>query len=211
MSWFRSIWDAIAREEQAAAPAAGGDGAKLKSNTPDREKYQSLFNSLTFKPWAQAEVARITGIIHRNLRAYEEIERSSGVPWRIIAAIHNMECSLNFERHLHNGDKLTARTVRVPAGRPIAGKPPFSFHDSAVDALAMKFTGWTDWSIPAVLYKLEGFNGYGYRKKGVNSPYLWSGSQHYAKGKYVSDGKYDPNAVSKQIGVALILKALGYS
>jgi lysozyme family protein len=48
-----------------------------------------------------------------------------------------------------------------------------------------------DWSTPAVLHRLEGFNGYGYRKfhPNVPSPYLWSGSNHYTRGKYIADGK----------------------
>jgi lysozyme family protein len=30
----------------------------------------------------------------------------------------------------------------------------------------------------------------------------------YEKGKFVMDGKFDPNAVSKQCGAALMLKAV---
>jgi lysozyme family protein len=37
---------------------------------------------------------------------------------------------------------------------------------------------------------------------------LWSFSNHYTKGKYVSDGKFDPEAVSQQVGSALVLKRL---
>ena len=49
----------------------------------------------------------------------------------------------------------------------------------------------------------------GYKKKGVPNPYLWSFTTEYIKGKYVADGRYDPNAVSKQPGVAAIMKDLG--
>jgi len=37
---------------------------------------------------------------------------------------------------------------------------------------------------------------------------LWSFSNHYTKGKYVKDGVFDPNAVSQQVGSALVLKRL---
>jgi hypothetical protein len=40
------------------------------------------------------------------------------------------------------------------------------------------------------------------------SPYLWSMTNHYIRGKYVSDGRFDPVAVSAQAGVASILKIL---
>jgi len=43
---------------------------------------------------------------------------------------------------------------------------------------------------------------------GIPTPYLWSGSQHYRKGKYVADHVFDPEAVSGQVGAAVLLKAL---
>ena len=40
------------------------------------------------------------------------------------------------------------------------------------------------------------------------SPYLWSGSNHYAKGKYVADGKWSSVAVSGQTGAIPVLKRM---
>jgi lysozyme family protein len=54
---------------------------------------------------------------------------------------------------------------------------------------------------------LETYNGFGYRFQGLVSPYLWSFSNLYAKGKYVADNKFDPEAVSQQCGAGLILKS----
>ena len=68
--------------------------------------------------------------------------------------------------------------------------------------------GWntsTDWSLPGVLYQLEKYNGFGYRPLGIPSPYLWSFSNHYTRGKFTSDNHFDPNAVSQQVGAAAIL------
>jgi lysozyme family protein len=132
-----------------------------------------------------------------------------GMPWLFIACVHHMECNLSFGKHLHNGDPLTARTVHVPKGRPVLSTPPFSWQFSANDALKLKgLDRWKDWSIEGWLYQLEGYNGYGYLlyHPHVNSPYLWAGSNLYDKGKYVSDGKFDPNAVSQQLGIGCILK-----
>jgi lysozyme family protein len=64
------------------------------------------------------------------------------------------------------------------------------------------------WDIPRMLYEAERWNGFGYRNRRVPSPYLWAGTQHYVQGKYTKDHTWDPNAVSKQIGVAPILKRL---
>lgn len=150
---------------------------------------------------------------HKN--RYAAIAKQIGCPWELVAMMHQMECGGSFEKHLHNGDWLKARTIRVPAGRPSA--PPadgkkYSFEESALDALRFKgIDKVKDWSVERVLYLLESYNGLGYRKyhADVKSPYLWSMSQHYTKGKYVMDGKYDPNTVSRQVGAALILKELG--
>jgi lysozyme family protein len=71
-----------------------------------------------------------------------------------------------------------------------------------------KFHEETDWSLAHLLYRFEAYNGFGYRGRGINTPYLWSFSNQYTKGKYVADGRYDANAVSKQCGAAVLVKEL---
>jgi lysozyme family protein len=141
---------------------------------------------------------------------YEKIEARTKVPWYFVGLIHGMECSFSLAKHLHNGDSLKARTWQVPAGRPKGGSPPFTFEDSACDALAYdNLAGQADWSLARMLHRLEIYNGFGYRKKfGTASPYLWSYSNHFTSGKYVKDGVYDPNATSKQCGAAVMLRDL---
>ena len=63
-------------------------------------------------------------------------------------------------------------------------------------------------TVAEIAAALEGFNGWGYRKRGVPSPYLWAGSDQYAHGKYGEDGVYDGALVDKQLGVMVLLKAL---
>jgi lysozyme family protein len=45
-----------------------------------------------------------------------EVAARTGVPWPWIGAILERESGCRTDRHLHNGDRLTARTVNVPAG-----------------------------------------------------------------------------------------------
>jgi lysozyme family protein len=140
---------------------------------------------------------------------YESIAHifpNPGLKWWLIATIHYMECNLNFSCYLGNGQPLNIRTTMVPKGRG-----PFrSFEEGAIDAITLQgLDKITDWSIGNVLYILEGYNGYGYSLyHGINSPYLWSGTNQYTSGKYIFDGTYNPNAVSGQIGAAIILKKL---
>jgi len=141
---------------------------------------------------------------------YEAVSKATGVPWDVIGVIHYREASGSFDGVLHNGQKIIGKgtkTTIVPKGRG-----PFStWEEAAIDALvtAPPYAAKnTDWSIGGTLDLLEKYNGLGYRKNGLPSPYLWAGTNQYVKGKYVADGKYDPNHVDKQLGVAPILMKL---
>lgn len=149
---------------------------------------------------------------------YEAVEAAVGVPWWFIAMIHGLEGGGDFQLHPHNGDPLTARTVAVPAGRPLMGDAPFEWEESAVDLCSLK--GWdapqvrrlpdgsADWTIPTTMWRAEANNGFGYRNRGILSPYLVAGSNLEQPGRFVADGVFDPTKWSRQIGFATLLKVL---
>lgn len=130
------------------------------------------------------------------------------VPWYFIAVAHYRESNADFNTYLGNGQPLSKKTTIVPKGRG-----PFkTWEAGAYDALvncAPYAARNTDWSIGGTLAKLEEYNGLGYSNKGVPSPYIWAGTDQYTSGKYVSDGKYDPDTVDSQLGCAGILKFMG--
>ncbi len=174
-----------------------------------QSEYQRLFDSCQIKGEKSNETERRLGVIVQGQNRYEAVEASLGIPWFFVGIVHSMEGDCNFKTHLHNGDPLTAKTVQVPSGRPKNGTPPFRWEASAEDALMLKnLHHWTDWSIPGMLFQLERYNGFGYRRPAINipSPYLWSFSNHYSKGKFVKDGKFSAAAVSKQCGAAILLR-----
>jgi lysozyme family protein len=179
-----------------------------------RRRYELLYESCLTRPSRRASVNALSRRIRANRKRYEKVGKAVGVPWYVVGIIHSLEAGGDFTRHLHNGDPLSARTVHVPAGRPKTGKPPFTWEQSATDALRGRSLGaWKDWSVAGTLYQLEGYNGFGYRDHHPNvpSPYLWSFSNHYTRGKYVADGRFSPTAVSQQVGAALLLKRLAGS
>ena len=176
-----------------------------------KDEYSNLWAEMAIRRDKLPEVDAIVDRIVSHKETYLLVERRTRVPWFAIAAIHNLEASGNFKRHLHNGDPLTSRTEHVPAGRPPSGNPPFTWEESAADVLEYRrLTQVTDWSIEHLAYVFEGYNGWGYRLNHphVKSPYLWSFSNHYAKGKYVADGKWSETAVSQQCGAVVLLKRL---
>lgn len=177
-----------------------------------KEDYLKLFESCKIIPAYRSQVAWHTDIITRHKVQYESVSAQTKIPWYFIGITHGLEASYNFKAHLHNGDvPLDQLTRQVPKNRPQPWSEPYTWEKSAIDALTlMKLTQRTDWGLAEILYRLEAFNGFGYRssKIKINSPYLWSFSSHYTKGKYRFDGKYDPALVSKQCGAAVILKSM---
>lgn len=173
-----------------------------------KEEYLAYLYHCRVNHGSELELDHIVNRILASKALYESV--GLGVPWWFIALVHQMECGGSFKGHLHNGDPLTARTTHIPKGRPLMGEPPFSWVDSARDALTYEnFVGLTTWSPAVAIYRLEKYNGFGYRCVGrPPTPYLWGCSNISAPGKFTEDGRYDPKAVTKQIGAGVILKEL---
>jgi lysozyme family protein len=126
------------------------------------------------------------------------------VPWYVVALIHK-ESDFKFNVVLHNGeDPLTRKTVNIPAGRG-----PFpTWEESALDAIMYDgIDRVKEWTVPRVLYELEKFNGFGYRRIGVPSPYLWSCTSHYSKGRWEKNG-FNPEGMFSRCGAAPLLQVL---
>lgn len=163
--------------------------------------------------WKAAKVTRnFAGVAARLVAPdakarYLKVTAETGVPWSIIAVIHEREASQNWNTQLGQGDPLGRVSVHVPAGRG-----PFkTWEDGAVDALVhcAPFAARNkDWSIGQALTELELYNGLGYAARARPSPYVWSGTNQYVSGKYVRDGVYDPNVVDSQLGCAGLLMAM---
>jgi hypothetical protein len=116
-----------------------------------------------------------------------------------LAVIHG---SQRFDRHLHNGDRLSARTAQVPSGRPKGGNPPFTMRGKCTDALPPAS------EIDKLLFRLGWYDGHGYRSLSIRfpSPYLWSFSNHCSRTNFVDNGKYSAQAVSAQCGAGVLLR-----
>lgn len=175
-----------------------------------KSEYQTLYDTMEQTKF-EGVVKSVLDEIAIGRPLYDEVAQDTGVPWWFIGILHSLESNCDFKKHLHNGDPLSDRTVKKPKGRPKAGSPPFSWRESAVDALKIKgLDKVKDWTVTRALYEFERYNGFGYREpeRAINSPYLWSGTNHYTKGKFTADHSYSKTAVSKQIGAALLMKDL---
>lgn len=201
----------VAHVTAAARAPAPNTASTSKSLKDIASEYLAIFEAAVVTSTRMAEADRRAKTLASFRCIYEPLGLTVKVPWYFIGLIHCMESNFNFGTHLHNGDSLMHRTSHVPAGRPLSdiADPPFSWVTSATDALTMLgFNTQFDWSLPAILYRLERYNGFGYRIRGLASPYLWSFSDRYSSGKFVQDGVFSFEAVSKQCGAAVILKRL---
>jgi len=176
--------------------------------------YEKLWDTAEVRPSNVFRVDKAIALYQDTRSRYVKIQnmRKTGVPAAVIFCFHGRESTWNFRRHLHEGSPLTGRTRYVPKGRPRVGSPPFTFSESAEDALyTLKHLERKNWhTVDTALYNIEAYNGLGYKRyhKNVNSPYLWSGTNHYTRGKYVADGRFSSRAVDKQLGCCAILKRM---
>ena len=128
-----------------------------------------------------------------------EIAQKTGLPPELIAAIHYRESTGNFDATIKDGSKLPAGVSFVDDAVNISNdanyvifKEAYNMSADSVDVIAM-------------LSIAEVHNGTGYYKMGLNSPYLYSGTNLYTKGKYDADGHYNPDLVDKQPGIFLLI------
>lgn len=113
--------------------------------------------------------------------------------------------------YLHNGDPLGKQLVFSENDKFLSN----NFDDAAEDAIRREQYVVNTYNlspeskdIVALLCFAEKYNGTGYYDNGRISPYIYSGTNVYASGKYVKDHIYDPNVIDGQVGVYLILNAL---
>src|SRR6266700_1924813 len=158
---------------------------------------QAIFNSVAKRLTAPEAQAR-----------YQVIEKRTGVPWWFVAVVHEREASQSWKANLAQGDPWNKKSTHVPKNRG-----PFKSFEAAADDALVNCAPYAsrnkDWSPGGALAMLEKYNGLGYYRKGKPSPYIWAGTNQYVKGKYVADGKYDPNAVDQQLGCAGLLMSMG--
>lgn len=146
------------------------------------------------------------------------VTRQTGVPWFVVAGLNKMEMGTNFDGSLLNGDPWNRETERYPRGHGPWG----SWEEAAVYAIRHEAKGWNfdlskwKWDLAGCFFYMNAWNGFLHATdEGAGiipkyaSPYIYSGTPFYAKGKRVEkrgwDGKYhgsfDKDLVSQQLGV----------
>jgi lysozyme family protein len=171
-----------------------------------KELEKAKYSQMT--PQQKSDLEKFQKNYWNNYERYQAVGKDAGVPPSMVAALHWRESSGNFGTYLHQGDPLGKPATHVPTDIPVFQKDEW---DKAA-AHALKMKKWdkckeelgldektTDRAKMAAFS--ERYNGLGYHNKGVNSPYVYSGTDSYTSGKYIADGTYSATTVDKQLGV----------
>lgn len=173
-----------------------------------RSGYANLWRKAYLRGVRIAAAHRVARRIVRERERYDVVAEQTGVPWVWLGAVHDRESGGDFRGVLHNGEHVIGtgrKTSLVPAGRG----PFASWEEAAIDAVRLKkLHEIRAWPVERMLYEAERFNGFGYFARGVNSPYVWAGTNLQERGKYVADGVWDESAWDRQLGVAAVFVAL---
>lgn len=131
--------------------------------------------------------------VRDNRRDYEVVAKHTGIPWQDIGVMHMRECGCDMDKSLADGSPLHSMSFIQEATETMLDRLQYV---AAPHTLGDR------------LYLIESHNGFSYRGHGIFSPYLWSGTQFYTKGKFPRDHYFDPNVVDAQIGCVAVLKVL---
>ncbi len=165
-------------------------------------------------PKRDHELSKACAALLDDKAIYERITAKTGVPEAFLMATAMREMSGSLHCYLGNGQSLKRKTTIVPIGRgPFLQKAPEDFIAGALDALHIdgldKIASTPEgWTMERAAYEAETFNGFGYRAKGIPSPYVWGATTVQRPGKFIRDHVYDSSVMDPQLGVIAIIDEL---
>ncbi|HNN96669.1 MAG TPA: peptidoglycan-binding protein [Pseudomonadota bacterium] len=212
-------------DKSSAKPDAQVGGAAAASDNvdhmPDDPKLAAvyLFNRMRAKnagdnltPAQEKDMEQFLANWDKNKARYEKVSETSGIPPKLVAALHWRESTGDFGTYLHQGDPLGKKAVHEPADIPIFK----TWEPAAEHALGMKNSTQKAYKIDAhttdeaaLTSYAERYNGLGYHNYHAQaSPYVFAGTDQYKKGKYVGDGDWDGNYKDTQLGVLSMMRRI---
>ena len=169
-----------------------------------REEIARNWAAMKVLPQFMPALDRIALRLVADKARYLSLEKRTTVPALVTMVIAERESGADPRKSLAPSDRWDRVSVHVPKGRG-----PFkSWEDAAVDALrigGLDKNRRDNWTIERALYQLEKYNGFGYRRYGLPSAYIWASTTIYQGGKFIADGKFSRSVRDTQLGVAALM------
>jgi lysozyme family protein len=172
-------------------------------------EYAVLLAATVIDPKREAELEARTKVILA--RAADEnwqmVAAATGVPRLWGMASFERESGSDYTLSPAQGDPWRQVSTHVPRGLG----PYKSWAAAAVAAYRIDHldkVGAANWTWARACYEGELFNGFGYRTHGIHTPYLWSWTNIYTRGKFVTDGRFDAAEQDQQCGIIPLMVAL---
>jgi len=174
-------------------------------------EYATLLAAMRVDPGREHELAARAAAVHalgeRHHDEWAEVTAKTGVPRLWGLASFERESGSDYSRSPAQGDRWDRVSDHVPRGLgPYANWGAACIAAYAIDKLDE--VGAPNWTWTCSCYEGELFNGFGPRAHGRHTGYLWSWTNIYTGGKYVADGKWDPETHDQQCGMIPMMAEL---
>src|ERR1700692_1736635 len=140
-----------------------------------KEGYETQLDQMLVTKVGEVDQTAKRLLSYYRANRYGSIPSQTGIPLTWIAASFEREAGSDFRCSPAQGDPWNRPSVNVPANRG----PFTSWGAAGLDAYhrdGLDKIGFQNWSWALCCYYGELFNGFGYRSKGIPSPYLWGGT-----------------------------------
>jgi len=170
-----------------------------------KAEYSQLLSVMTVRPDSAERVHSAASMILKYRDRFEEVSKINGVPVVFMGPSFYREATLDFRKNPAQGWWLSSKSKIIPHNGPFPDWKSAALAAYSLNGLDR--VGAENWTWELICFYGEMFNGFGYRDNHqMHTPYLWGGTNIQTKGKYVEDGKFDPDVMDTQLGIIPIAK-----
>jgi lysozyme family protein len=180
---------------------------KLEAN------YVALTSAAVIEPSREHSLALACESLIKDKAIYQRVEQLTHVPAAALMALAEREMTGNLHCYLGNGQRLTMRTTIVPLNRGPWTDTPDGFVDGCLDALHLDgldqvYKDVGGWSLARFCYESEAWNGWGYRARGIPSPYVFGATTVQRPGKFIRDHVFSSTTIDPQLGTLALVEEI---